>query len=140
MPNRSKAVIAVTVAAAAIVSVWLATRLQSPAAAQAPTSGQFPPYTAPRTADGKPDFNGIWQSVTTANWDLEAHSAAAGPYTELVGAYGAQPGGQSIVEGGVIPYRPEALARRKANFENRAKPSVPGRSSKSIPKRSRSRR
>src|SRR5688572_32657329 len=126
MPHRSKAVLVLTGAAAALAVVWLATRMQSPAAAQATAPGEFPSYTAPRTADGKPDLNGIWQSVTTANWDLEAHSAAAGPHTELVGAWGAEPGGQSIVEGGVIPYRPEALARKKAKFEQRATPSVPG--------------
>ena len=42
----------------------------------------------------------------------------------LLGAWGAGPGGQSIVEGGVIPC-PRALAR-KANFASRATPSVPG--------------
>src|SRR5688500_6671938 len=126
MPNRSRVVVVLMGLAETIGAVWLATRVQSPAAAQATAPGEFPPYTAQRTADGKPDFNGIWQSVTTANWDLEAHSAAAGPYTELVGAWGAQPGGQSIVEGGVIPYRPEALARKRSNFEQRATVSVPG--------------
>jgi len=126
MRNRSNAVIVVTVAVAAIAAIWLATRLQSPAVAQVTTSGQFPPNTAPRTADGKPNLSGIWQSLTTGNWDLEAHSAAPGAYPELLGAWGAQPGGQSIVEGGVIPYRPEALARKKANFEQRASVSVPG--------------
>ena len=126
MRNRSKVMVAVTGAVAATVAVWLTTPLQTTAAAQAAASDEFPSYTAPRTADGKPDFNGIWQSVTTANWNLEAHSAAPGPYPELLGAWGAQPGGQSIVEGGVIPYRPEALARRTANFAQRATPSVPG--------------
>ena len=31
---------------------------------------------------------------------------------------------KSIVEGGEIPYRPDALAKRKANFENRLKVDV----------------
>jgi hypothetical protein len=126
MRNRSRVVMFLMGAAAAIAAMWFATRLQDPAAAQATAPGEFPPYTAQRTAGGKPDLNGIWQSVTTANWDLEAHSAAPGPYTELVGAWGAQPGGQSVVEGGVIPYRPEALARKQANFAQRVTASVPG--------------
>src|SRR5215210_1861089 len=28
-------------------------------------------YRAPRTADGKPNLNGIWQAVNSANWDLQ---------------------------------------------------------------------
>ena len=126
MGKRSNALIVVVIAAVAVVGIWLAMRLQGPAAAQVARPGQFPEYMPARTADGKPDLNGIWQSLTTANWDLEAHGAGPGAYPQMLGAWGAEPGGQSIVEGGVIPYRPEALARRQANFENRAKPSVPG--------------
>jgi hypothetical protein len=127
MRNRSKKLLLLAGVVAAMASVWVATRLiEAQAPPAAPVSGQFPAYAPPRTTAGKPDFNGIWQSLTTANWDLEAHSAASGPYPELLGAWGAQPGGQSIVEGGVIPYRPEALARRKANFDKRATVSVPG--------------
>ena len=37
-----------------------------------------PAYRAPRTADGKANLNGIWQAINTANWDIEAHSAAPG--------------------------------------------------------------
>ena len=87
---------------------------------QRPSSAQqFPAaYRAPRL-DGHPDLNGIWQALVTANWDLQDHEAQPGPHPELTGAYGAEPAGQSIVEGGEIPYKPEALAKRKANFENR---------------------
>src|SRR5207245_4339139 len=94
---------------------------QAPAAAQnrVPTPGQFPPYRAPRTADGKPDLNGIWQAFVTADIDVQDHDAQAGPHPEIMGAYGAWPGGQGIVEGGEIPYKPEALAQKKANAEKR---------------------
>ena len=72
-----------------------------------------------RAEDGNPDLNGIWQAVTTANWDIETHQAQAGPHPEVMGAWGAQPGGMGIVEGGAIPYTPEALAKKQENLENR---------------------
>ena len=83
-----------------------------------PASGQNTAYQAPRTADGKPDLNGIWQAVNTANWDLQDHSAAAGPVATL-GATGAVPPGQGVVEGGEIPYLPAALAKKRENFAKR---------------------
>jgi hypothetical protein len=81
--------------------------------------GPFPPYRAPRTADGKPDLNGIWQAFVTADIDIQDHDAQAGPHPDIMGAYGAWPGGQGIVEGGEIPYKPEALAKKKENAEKR---------------------
>ncbi|MGE0393599.1 MAG: hypothetical protein AB7I25_08475 [Vicinamibacterales bacterium] len=65
----------------------------------------------------RPDLSGIWQALNTANWNLEGH--AAGPGVPALGALTATPPGRSVVEGGTIPYRPEALARRRANYENR---------------------
>jgi hypothetical protein len=38
-----------------------------------------------------------------------------------VGVYLAEPAGLGVVDGGAIPYKPEALARRKQNFESRLK-------------------
>src|SRR5438093_13763071 len=35
-------------------------------------------YKGPRTPDGKPDLNGIWQVLSTAHWNLEPHSAIEG--------------------------------------------------------------
>src|SRR5713101_5836116 len=72
----------------------------------------------PRSADGKPDLNGIWQAMNTANWDLQGHEARAGLIVAL-GAVGAEPGGQSVVEGGTISYLPAAAAQKKKNYENR---------------------
>ena len=89
-----------------LVTAWAAAG-QAPAAGQPPIRGQFGPYNPPRTAEGRPDLNGIWQALGTADWDIEAHQARAGPYTELLGAYIAEPGGQGIVEGGSIPYQPD---------------------------------
>jgi hypothetical protein len=81
-------------------------------AAQAPGT----PYRAPRTPDGKPNLNGIWQTLNTANWDLQGHAARAGQLVAL-GAVGAVPAGRGVVEGDEIPYLPAAAAKKKENFE-----------------------
>ena len=86
---------------------------QASGGAKVPTPGQFPPYKPPHTADGKPDFNGIWQAFVTADIDVQDHDAQAGPHPNVMGAYDQWPGGQGIVEGGEIPYRPEALHKEK---------------------------
>lgn len=83
-----------------------------------PSAGQTrSAYRAPRTADGKPNLSGIWQAHNTAHWDVEDHQARSGPALAL-GALGAIPAGLSVVEGGEIPYKPEALAKKKENAEN----------------------
>jgi hypothetical protein len=88
-------------------------------------------YRAPRTEGGHPDLNGIWQALNTANYDIETHMARPamalrdGPHGPLpsaevllLGAVGSVPGGLGVVEGGSIPYKPEALAKKKENQEN----------------------
>jgi hypothetical protein len=70
----------------------------------------------PRTADGKPDFSGIWQATGSSHYEIEPHSAEFGPRFEL-GAIGAIPGGLGIVEGGEIPY---TAAARQQQIENKA--------------------
>jgi hypothetical protein len=84
----------------------------SPVAGQ----GQTAAYKAPRTADGKPHLNGIGQANTTANFDLQAHAARPSPVIAL-GAVGSVPAGLGVVEGDEIPYKPEALAKKKVNAE-----------------------
>jgi hypothetical protein len=68
-------------------------------------------YRAPRTDDGKPDLQGIWQAHNTAAYNLEDHSASLGV-----------PGGRGVVidpADGKIPYRPEALKIREQHWNTR---------------------
>ena len=78
-----------------------------PALAQAPAAAR--PYSPPRTADGHPDLQGIWQAVNTANWNIEDHSAGPGV-----------PAGLGVVDGGEVPYHAVALAKRQVNAGTRA--------------------
>jgi hypothetical protein len=89
-----------------------------------------------RTADGKPDFSGVWQANNEAYWDLQAHQARPAIVTQpgvypyeyarvpaapvlALGAAGGVPGSIGVVQGdGEIPYNPEALATRKENAEH----------------------
>jgi hypothetical protein len=63
----------------------------------------------PRTPDGRPNLQGIWQVLNTAAWDLQDHSARLGV-----------PGGQTVVDGNEIPYQPATLKQKQQNFANRA--------------------
>ena len=89
-----------------------------------------------RTADGKPNFSGIWQAANEANWDLQAHEARSGMVTQpgvypydyarvpaapvlALGAAGGVPGSLGVVDGdGQIPYTPAAAAIKKENGEH----------------------
>jgi hypothetical protein len=117
-----RSVLAVAAAVAGAVAISLV----------APVSGQqAPAYRAPRTPDGHPDLNGIWQANNEANWDIQMHVARpalalrAGPYGPVpakdvlaLGAVGSVPPGMGVVEGNEIPYKPEALAQKKKNQDS----------------------
>ena len=81
--------------------------------------------------NGKPDMNGLWQTINTANWDIQAHSAKPAlamrpgpvvpvPAREVVafGAVGAIPSGLGVVDGNDLPYLPEALKKKEENQAN----------------------
>ena len=82
-----------------------------------PAVAQSSDYRAPRTSDGVPDLNGIWQAIGTAHWNLEDHPAYEG--LSEGGAIGAVPPGQGVVVGNEIPYQDWALTQRQENFDNR---------------------
>ena len=104
----------ITAALLALAAVVLAGPKEPALQAQ----GTAPAYRAPRTGDGKPNLNGIWQAMNSANFDIEAHSAGPSPVREM-GGLGIVPGGVGVVEGGPLPYKPEALAKKKENFAKR---------------------
>jgi len=69
-------------------------------------------YKAPRTSDGHPDLQGIWEARNTAAGNLEAHAASKG----------IRAGNSVVVDpaNGKIPYKPEAAAKVATNFATRA--------------------
>ncbi len=67
-----------------------------------------PARNIPRTPDGKPNLQGIWQVRNHAADDLQDHAARDG-----------MPAGKSVVEGGEIPYLPAAEAKKKENYAKR---------------------
>jgi hypothetical protein len=111
---------------------WTAAALVAVVAAGVPgAAAQQGRGPIPRTTSGKPDLNGIWQALNTANYDLEPHLARAAlamrpgpvvpiPAREVValGTVASVPAGAGVVVGGEIPYQPEAFARKKENQEN----------------------
>src|SRR6185295_11113358 len=84
---------------AVLVAGWLA--LATAAAAQTPA--------IPRTADGKPDFSGIWEVLGQPDFNIEPHSASR-----------IAPASAGIVEGGTLPYKPGMAEKRQQNFAARA--------------------
>ncbi len=96
-----------------------------------PATGQSSSHEPPRLSNGRPDLNGIWQAVNSAHYDIETHVARPamalreGPHGPVpavpvlaLGAVGVVPGSMGIVEGGTVPYTPEALATKRENQEH----------------------
>jgi hypothetical protein len=69
-------------------------------------------FRAPRIAAlNQPNFQGIWQTFSSAHYDLEPHAASYG-----------MPAGVGVVvdpASGKIPYTPAGLQKKQANFKNR---------------------
>ena len=117
MGFRSIAAMALAGLIALASGAWPGSALAAPSA--------FKPHHLP---DGHPDFNGVWQAMSSAGYDIEPHTARAAlafrpgpvapvPAKEVValGAVGSVPAGLGVVEGGEIPYTPAAKAQRDDN-------------------------
>ena len=91
---------------------------QGRGAAPAAPAGQGRGAAAARPARiaGRPNMNGIYQAINTANWNLEDHSASATAFWQL-GAIFAIPAGQTVLvdNNGTIPYTPAGLKKRAEN-------------------------
>jgi hypothetical protein len=120
MPSRMLRDFSIALGAAAIVAAGFL--IQSPVETQS---------ARPARVGGKPNMNGIWQALNTANYDILSHQAKAalafrpGPVVPVpaaqvvaLGAVGAVPAGNGIVEGDEIPYLPEAAKKQKENQEH----------------------
>ena len=86
------------------------------AAAPAPAQGRGAAAPRPDRVAGRPNLNGIYQAINTANWNLEDHSASSTAFWQL-GAIFAIPAGQSVItdNNGTIPYNPAGLKKRTEN-------------------------
>jgi hypothetical protein len=136
MPRTLRdAVIALAGAAATAAAFYAAT----------PAAGQAPASRIPRTADGKPNLNGIWQTLNTANYDLEAHEARMAmamrpgpvnpvPAKEVValGAVGSVPGGMGVVVGGPIPTSPQPCEEGESRTLAQRATGNPGATARSL--------
>jgi hypothetical protein len=91
---------------ATIAAIAFSTALIAPAQRATPAAARQ--QTVPRTADGKPDMQGIWQASSSASADLQDHVASLNMLA-----------GRSVVVGGEIPYQPWAAKQRAENFQNR---------------------
>ena len=110
-------------AVAGLIAVAAAAAMRETASMQQPTILRL-------AGTPHPDLQGVWQAMREVDYDLEGHAAEAAvalrpgvpngqpvpaaPVLAL-GALGGVPPSAGVVVGGVIPYRPEALAQRDEN-------------------------
>jgi hypothetical protein len=102
------------------ITSWLAVAaIAAATAAITRPSAQVPAgVPIPRTADGKPNFAGVWQVLNTAAWNIQDHSAE---YVPGIPIQFAIPAGRGVVEGNEIPYNAAGLAKQRENLSTRAK-------------------
>ena len=95
--------VAVVILIAAVAAPWTLRQLSGKGSAASSGTG-----TLPRTADGRPNLQGVWQVRNRASYDLQDHAASHN-----------MPAGRSVVDGNDIPYQPWAAKKKQENFANR---------------------
>jgi len=88
-------------------------------------------YVAPRGPGGHPDFNGVWQVMNRANYNVESHAAVAalamvegdlGPIPDkrvvALGAVGSVPATLGVVLSGPLPYTDQAKKIQQENAKD----------------------
>ena len=123
MSNRS---LGSTIILAAVVA--LLSLAPVPVAGQAPAAAKT--WTPPRTLDGQPDIQGVWNNGMGGQYDVEGIlgevndllNVPADPF--IIPRVRTQPDQSLVVDpaDGKIPYQPWALAKKNDNFANHLKP------------------
>ena len=117
MRNRFASALIAIVLGGAVALPIMAQQPARQRGAAAPAQGRGGARAArPDRIASRPNLNGVWQAINTANWNLEGHSASATTFSQL-GAMFAVPPGQSVIvdNNGMIPYTPDGLKKRQQN-------------------------
>ena len=80
--------------------------------------GQQPAQQIPRTADGTPRLDGIWQALTEANWDIRPHTPVTRSFPSSVRLQPFIPDSASS-RAASCPIRTGRLRKQQENFANR---------------------
>jgi hypothetical protein len=109
LKNRANGLLLASLAVSALLGVTSSVQA-APAKPKKPVAAVTGTSEIPRAANGKPDFSGIWQTLSEADYDLEPHAGRRDA-----------PPSAGVIEGGQIPYLPKALATKTKNFDARGK-------------------
>jgi hypothetical protein len=103
---------AILIAGTSVMAQQASAKATAKAPARASAAG-------PATIGGHPNLNGVWQTMSGADFGLEPHSAQTSPGANSereLGAIAAVPASLGVLQGDTIPYLPDGKKQRDANL------------------------